>query len=76
MKLCKTTMWFILEYSYTEVLEYYIGDPAKSRNLNIQSMCVYVGTFTPEPAKKNDRKLPVAVVHCPSNMHAMEETPN
>lgn len=40
-------------------------------------VCVLkVGTFTLEPAEKKDRKFPMAVVRCPSNMHAMEETPN
>lgn len=39
-------------------------------------VCISVGTFTLEPAEKKDRKLPVAVVHCPSNMYAMEETSN
>lgn len=78
MKLCKTTMQFILEHSYMEVLEYYIDNPAKSRNIYVRSicMCVYVSTFTLEPAKRKDRKLPMAVLHCPSNMHSMEETPN
>lgn len=37
-------------------------------------MCVYVHALTLEPAEKKDRKLPMAVVHCPSNMHAVGET--
>lgn len=29
-----------------------------------------------EPDEKKDRKLPMAVMCCPSNMHVLEETPN